>query len=69
MGNLLDEAEALAEAAGDQRRLGRALTHKSIQFVHAGDFGAALRPDVAPWLLARRWRTSPSRSSPTGILA
>jgi class 3 adenylate cyclase/tetratricopeptide (TPR) repeat protein len=43
MRTLLDEAEALAEAAGDQRRLGRALTYKAIQFVHAGDFGVALQ--------------------------
>jgi tetratricopeptide (TPR) repeat protein len=42
MGTLLDEAEALAEAAGDQRRLGRALTYKVIQFCLAGDVGAAL---------------------------
>ncbi|HTE65701.1 MAG TPA: tetratricopeptide repeat protein, partial [Candidatus Binatia bacterium] len=42
MGTLIDEAEALSEAVGDQRRLGRALTYKVIQFVMAGDFGAAL---------------------------
>jgi class 3 adenylate cyclase/tetratricopeptide (TPR) repeat protein len=40
---LLNEAEALAEAAGDQRRLGRALTYKAIQFAHAGDFGGAIQ--------------------------
>ena len=43
MGALLDEAEALAEAAGDQRRLGRALNYKVIQFTQAGDFAAALQ--------------------------
>ena len=43
MGALLDEAEALAEAVGDQRRLGRALNYKVIQFVLAGDFAAALQ--------------------------
>ena len=43
MGGLLDEAEGLAEAIGDQRRLGRALTYKVIQFTLAGDFGAALQ--------------------------
>jgi tetratricopeptide (TPR) repeat protein len=43
IGTLLDEAEALADAVGDQRRLGRALNHKVIQFVFAGDFGAALQ--------------------------
>jgi len=43
MGALLDEAEALAEAIGDQRRLGRALNYKVIQFGQAGDFGAALQ--------------------------
>jgi tetratricopeptide (TPR) repeat protein len=43
IGTLLDEAEALAEAAGDQRRLGRALNYKVIQFLLAGDFGAALQ--------------------------
>jgi class 3 adenylate cyclase/tetratricopeptide (TPR) repeat protein len=40
---LLDEAEALAEAAGDQRRLGRTLNYKANQFAHAGDFAAALQ--------------------------
>jgi class 3 adenylate cyclase/tetratricopeptide (TPR) repeat protein len=43
MGTLIAEAEALSEAIGDQRRLGRALTYKVIQFVMAGDFGAALQ--------------------------
>jgi tetratricopeptide (TPR) repeat protein len=43
VGALLDEAEALAEAVGDQPRLGRALTYKVIQFWLTGDFGAALR--------------------------
>jgi class 3 adenylate cyclase/tetratricopeptide (TPR) repeat protein len=43
MGALLDEAEALAEAAGDQRRLGRALNYKVIQFTQAGEFAAALQ--------------------------
>ena len=39
---LLDETEALAEAVGDQRRLGRVLNYKVIQFALAGDFAAAL---------------------------
>jgi len=39
----LDEAEALAEAAGDQRRLGHALCYKAMQFVHAGDLAAAIQ--------------------------
>jgi tetratricopeptide (TPR) repeat protein len=43
MGALLDEAEALAEAVGDQRRLGRALNYKAVQFRRAGDFGAAIQ--------------------------
>jgi class 3 adenylate cyclase/tetratricopeptide (TPR) repeat protein len=43
MGILLDEAEALAEAVGDQRRLGNALTYKVVQFGRAGDFAAALQ--------------------------
>jgi tetratricopeptide (TPR) repeat protein len=43
MGALLDEAEALADAAGDPRRLGRALTYKAIQFAHAGEFAAAIQ--------------------------
>jgi len=43
MGALLDEAEALAEAVGDQRRLGRALTYKVVQFGRAGDFAAAIQ--------------------------
>jgi predicted ATPase len=42
IGTLLDEAEALAEAAGDQRRLGRALNYKVILFTQAGDYAAAL---------------------------
>jgi class 3 adenylate cyclase/tetratricopeptide (TPR) repeat protein len=43
MGALLDEAEALAEAVGDQRRLGRALTYKVNQFNFAGDYAAAIQ--------------------------
>jgi tetratricopeptide (TPR) repeat protein len=43
MGALVDEAEALAEAVGDQRRLGRALNYKVMHFAQAGDFGAALQ--------------------------
>ncbi len=43
IGALLDEAEALAEAVGDQRRLGRALNYKAIQFGLAGDFAAAIQ--------------------------
>ncbi len=43
MGGLLDEAEALAEAVGDQRRLGRALTYKVNQFNLAGDYAAAIQ--------------------------
>jgi tetratricopeptide (TPR) repeat protein len=41
MGVLLDEAEDLAEAVGDQRRLGRTLTYKVIQLGRAGDLAAA----------------------------
>ncbi len=40
---LLDEAEALAEAVGDQRRLARALTFKVIPLGMAGDFAAAIQ--------------------------
>ena len=43
MGALLDEARALAEAVGDQHRLGRALTYQVLQFWHAGDYAAALQ--------------------------
>ena len=43
MGALLDEAEALAEAVGDQRRLGRALTYKAPALALAGDFAAAIQ--------------------------
>jgi tetratricopeptide (TPR) repeat protein len=43
MGALLDEAEALAEAVGDHRRLGRALTYKVNQFNLAGDYAAAIQ--------------------------
>ena len=42
-GALLDEAEALAEAVGDERRLGRALNYKVTQFTQAGDYAAALQ--------------------------
>ena len=42
-GVLLDEAEAIAEAAGDQRRLGRALTYQVLPFWQAGDYSAALK--------------------------
>jgi class 3 adenylate cyclase/tetratricopeptide (TPR) repeat protein len=43
IGPLLDEAEALAEAVGDQRRLGRTLNYKVVQFLLTGDLGAALQ--------------------------
>ena len=43
MGALLGEAEALAEAVGDQRRLGRALTYQVLQFWLAGNYTAALQ--------------------------
>jgi tetratricopeptide (TPR) repeat protein len=43
IGTLLDEAEALAEAVGDQRCLGRALNYKVIHSVRAGDFALALQ--------------------------
>jgi tetratricopeptide (TPR) repeat protein len=43
MGAILDEAKALAEACGDQRRLGRALTFKVIPLRRAGDFAAAIQ--------------------------
>jgi predicted ATPase len=43
MGMLLDEAEVLAAAAGDQSRLGRALNYKAIQFTQAGNFSAGLQ--------------------------
>ena len=42
MGAVLDEAEALAQTAGDQHRLGHALNFKAIHLVHGGDFVAAL---------------------------
>jgi class 3 adenylate cyclase/tetratricopeptide (TPR) repeat protein len=41
VGALLDEAEALADALGDQHRLGRALTYKVVQLWQVGDLGAA----------------------------
>ena len=40
---LLDQAEAIAEAAGDQGRLGRALTYQVLPFWQAGDYSAALQ--------------------------
>jgi tetratricopeptide (TPR) repeat protein len=43
IGALLDGAEALAEAVGDERRLGRALTYKVIQLAQASDYAAALQ--------------------------
>jgi class 3 adenylate cyclase/tetratricopeptide (TPR) repeat protein len=43
VGALIDEAETLAEAVGDQRRLGRALTLKVIPLGMAGDFAAAIQ--------------------------
>ncbi|HSF01792.1 MAG TPA: tetratricopeptide repeat protein, partial [Solirubrobacterales bacterium] len=43
IGALLDEAETLAEAVGDQRRLGRALTYKAPALALAGDFAAAIQ--------------------------
>jgi tetratricopeptide (TPR) repeat protein len=46
MGALLDEAEALAEAVGDQHRLGRALIYKVIQLGQAGNLAAAIQPGL-----------------------
>ena len=43
IGTLLDEAEALAKAVGDQRRLGRALIYKGVRFGLAGDYAAAIQ--------------------------
>src|SRR4030095_10515277 len=43
IGTLLDEAEAVASAGGGQRRLGRALNYKVIQFLLAGDYAAAIQ--------------------------
>jgi len=43
MGALLDEAETLAEAIGDQHRLARALNYEAAQFRLAGDFGVAIQ--------------------------
>jgi class 3 adenylate cyclase/tetratricopeptide (TPR) repeat protein len=43
---LLDEAEALAEAVGDQRRLGRVLTFKGQQLALAGDLAAAIQIEL-----------------------
>jgi predicted ATPase/class 3 adenylate cyclase len=43
IGSLLEEAEALAEAVGDQRRLGRALNYKVIRFTLAGDYGVGIQ--------------------------
>jgi predicted ATPase len=65
---LLDETETLAEAAGDQRRLGRALTYKVMQSGFDGDIAGALR--IAHRALspsARHRRTCPSRLSRTAI--
>jgi len=42
-GAILDEAEALAEAVGDEGRLARALNFKVTQFTQAGDYAAALQ--------------------------
>src|SRR5882724_2701996 len=42
LGALVDEAEALAETVGDQRRLGRALNYKAVQFALAGGSKAAI---------------------------
>ena len=40
---LLDEAEVLAEAVFDQRRLAHALNYKAMQLVHAGSLTAAVQ--------------------------
>jgi tetratricopeptide (TPR) repeat protein len=46
VGALLDEAETLAEAVGDQRRLGRALNYKVTQFWLAGELAAAIEASL-----------------------
>jgi predicted ATPase len=43
VGALVDEAEALAEAVSDQRRLGRALAIKVVELGLVGDFAAAIQ--------------------------
>jgi class 3 adenylate cyclase/tetratricopeptide (TPR) repeat protein len=43
---LLDEAEALAEAVGDQRRLGRVLTFKGQQLGVAGDLATGIQIEL-----------------------
>jgi class 3 adenylate cyclase/tetratricopeptide (TPR) repeat protein len=43
MGAVLEEAEALSEAASDQHRLGHALNFKAMHLIHGGDFAAAFR--------------------------
>jgi tetratricopeptide (TPR) repeat protein len=43
IGALVNEAEALAKAGGDQRRLGHVLTLKVVELGLAGDFAAAIK--------------------------
>jgi tetratricopeptide (TPR) repeat protein len=46
IGALLDEAETLAEAVGDQHRLGRALNYKVTQFWLTGELAAAIEASL-----------------------
>ncbi|HEU5320628.1 MAG TPA: hypothetical protein VFX28_07485, partial [Methylomirabilota bacterium] len=68
IGALLDEAEALAEAVGDQRRLGRALNYKAVQFALAGDSGAALEAGLRALAIGESQADSALQSLANGDL-
>jgi tetratricopeptide (TPR) repeat protein len=51
---VLDEAEALAETIGDERRLGRALNYKVVYLTQSGDFEAALRAGLRSLAIGER---------------
>ena len=70
MGALLDEARALAEAVGDQHRLGRALTYQVLQFWHGrGLRGSAPGRPSGPGHRRVAGERDRSRLSPNSILA
>ena len=61
----LRQAEPLAEALGDQRRLGHLAGYLSVCLRHQGHTDKLSCPPSARWPLAQPWGTSACRSPPT----
>jgi tetratricopeptide (TPR) repeat protein len=68
IGGLLHEAEGLARALGDQRRLGRIATFTVIQSLNTGDYRAALRFGQEALTIARTLDDRPIEVVATSFL-